>query len=1003
MPKVLVVSAVDLRPELGRTVLWRADIERAFAKDVGEATAREGAPPNLIVLDAASPDSRAAIQALRAHPSTRASAIAAVSHNGLLEDAEGLRQAGANVVIPAHADPVVWDARLEELLRVPRRREARIPVRMETWSRLAEGGDFVEGSAINISVNGLLFESGSALEVGTKLDLRFRLPGHEDELQALGEVVRQDERPRSGIRFLVLRGDAREAIRAFVESGVASLAGPRTAAAATPEVTEWEAALRASEALKAAILESAPDPVLIMSHEGRIVEVNRAAEEVLGYARAQLVGKTIAETIAPPSDEHPHHRALAHHVATGGGPLLGQRIEMTARRADGGGLPVELAVSRTRRRGMVFFTAYLRDLTNLKRAASLQAALLRISDASAIEDMDALYAAIHQIIGGFMDAQNFYIALRDDSGRLSFPYFADEADPAPPSAEGAPTLTEFVLRTGEPLLASPSVFSDMVRRGEVELVGSPSVDWIGVPLKSQGRTFGVLAVQTYDPAVRYREADRDMLASVSDQIAIALERKRAEARIEHLAYHDQVTGLANRRLLLDRLDMALAQARRDSSQIAVLFLDIDRFKVINDSLGHAVGDEVLRAVAQRLKGHIRRGDTLARMGGDEFTAVIRGVRHPGDTAKVAETILDAIGQPLLVSGRELFVTAGVGISIFPEDGDDAETLLRNADIALHRAKEQGLDAFRLFQASMNEEAVQRLRLENDLRRALARNELAMHYQPIVDLATGRVQAMEALLRWHHPDHGTIQPSQFIPAAERTGLLASIGPWVLSQACAQAQSWPASDSPPPGVTVNISVRQLQNLSLVQHVKDALQASGLDPARLELEITETSAMLNPDATVQTLTAVKALGVRISVDDFGMGYSSLSQLQRLPIDILKIDRSFVHDVTADPGAAAIASTIITLAHSLGLKVVAEGVETAEQLAFLSERRCDRVQGYLISRPIAADGCRDVLAAHEPAAWRRPVEPIGELRTRVAAPPFSRSGTRGGWCPSSPRLSRV
>jgi len=848
------------------------------------------------------------------------------------------------------------------------------PVRLETWSRIADGGELVEGSAINISVNGLLFESSRALDVGLKLDLRFRLPGCEEELQALGEVVRQDDRPRSGIRFLVLRGEAREAIRAFVESGVASLAGPRADSSPTAEATEWEAALRASEALKAAMLESAPDPVLIMSHEGRIIEINRAAEEVLGYSRSQMVGKTIADTIAPASDEHPHRRALAHHLATGGGPLLGQRVEMAARRADFTELPVEVTVSRTRRKGMVFFTVYLRDITNDKKAERLQAALYRISDATAaIEDMDALYAEIHRVLGEFVYAQNFYIALRDEGGEVSFPYFADEADPAPPSANGAKTLTGYVLETGEPLLASPSVFSDMVRRGEVELVGSPSVDWIGVPLKSRGRTFGVLAVQTYDPAVRFKEADRDMLASVSHQIAIALERKRAEARIEQLAYHDQLTGLANRRLLLDRVEMALAQARRDGTQIALLFIDLDRFKVINDSLGHTVGDEVLRAVAHRLLGHIRKGDTLARTGGDELTAVIRGVRHPGDTAKVAETILNAIGQPLSLSGRELFVTACVGISIFPADGEDVETLLRNADTALHRAKEQGLDTFRLFQASMNAEAMQRLRLENDLRRALSRGELAVHYQPVVDLLTGHVHAMEALIRWNHPDHGLILPSQFIPAAERTGPLASIGPWVLATACAEAMAWAGGSGPAPSVAVNISVRQLQNVNLVTDVTDALAASGLHPSRLELEVTESSAMQNPETTIQTLTALKSLGVRVSVDDFGMGYSSLSQLQRLPIDTLKIDRSFVRDITTDPGDAAIATAIISLAHSLGLKVVAEGVETREQLAFLSDRGCDRIQGYLVSRPVAPDAAGAVLAGHDRDAWRRPVEPIG------------------------------
>src|SRR6185436_16043401 len=585
MLKVLIISASDLSADLGRTVLWRSDIERAFAPDIDRALEAMGTiVPNLVVLDAAPADAPGAIRRLREDPETRPAAIAAVSRHPFLADADILRAAGANVVIPLQADPTLWDARLDELLRVPRRRDARIPVRLETWSRVSEEGDVVEGNALNISVNGLLFESPVPLEVGTKLDLRFRLPTHDGELQALGEVVRQEGRPRSGIKFLVLRGEAREAIRVFVESGAASRPGVSlTSSLASTEGTEWEAALRESEALKAAMLESSPDAVLIMNHEGRIVEVNRAAERTLGYSRAQMTGKTIAETFAPPSDEHPRRRALARHLATGGGPLLGQRMEITARRADGEDIPAEITVTRTHVKGKAFFTAHLRDITNQKRAERLQAALYRISDAgAAIEDMEGLYVAIHRIVGEFMYARNFYIAVRNESeGTVSFPYFVDEADAAPPAMKEAKTLTDYVLRTGEPLLASPAVFSDMVERGEVEMVGSPSVDWLGVPLKKQGRAFGVLVVQSYDPAVRFAEADKDMLTFVSHQIASALERKTAEARIEHLAYHDTLTGLPNRRLLLDRLELAVAQARRDKSQIAVLFLDLDRFKVIN--------------------------------------------------------------------------------------------------------------------------------------------------------------------------------------------------------------------------------------------------------------------------------------------------------------------------------------------------------------------------------------------------------------------------------------
>jgi EAL domain-containing protein (putative c-di-GMP-specific phosphodiesterase class I) len=336
-----------------------------------------------------------------------------------------------------------------------------------------------------------------------------------------------------------------------------------------------------------------------------------------------------------------------------------------------------------------------------------------------------------------------------------------------------------------------------------------------------------------------------------------------------------------------------------------------------------------------------------------------------DTAKVAELIQAALREPLMAGGREIFVTGSIGISIYPNDGTDVETLLKNSDTALHRAKEQGLDSFRLFAASMNAEAVQRLRLESELRRALARDELFVHYQPVVDLATGEILSMEALLRWRNAEHGLVAPSEFIPIAERTGLLSTIGPWVLKRACAQAKAWQRVGHR-VSVAVNISPRQLHHVDLVRHVVEALDGAGLEASLLELEITESSAMQNPEATIQTLNALKSLGVRVSIDDFGMGYSSLSQLQRLPIDTLKIDRSFVRDISTDPGDAAIATAVITLAHSLRLKVVAEGVETQEQLAFLSERKCDRVQGFLLSPPIADDRCAELLAGHRPGPWR-------------------------------------
>jgi diguanylate cyclase (GGDEF)-like protein/PAS domain S-box-containing protein len=435
------------------------------------------------------------------------------------------------------------------------------------------------------------------------------------------------------------------------------------------------------------------------------------------------------------------------------------------------------------------------------------------------------------------------------------------------------------------------------------------------------------------------------------------ERKRAEERIRSLAYHDTLTGLPNRLLFADRLAVAVAQAHRQGQKLAVLFLDLDGFKVINDSLGHSLGDRLLEVVAERIQCALREGDTVARLGGDEFTLLLPGVSRAEDAAKVAEKILEALRQPVPIDGRDLYVTGSVGISVYPDDGGDSETLVRNADAAMYRAKDRGRDTYQLYAAAMNATAVERLAIESSLRKALAQEALRLHYQPLLDLATGRVYGVEALLRWERPGHGLVFPDEFIPLAELTGLIIPIGPWVWRTACSQVKQWHQQGHGDLRLAVNLSARQFQQLDVAAQVTRALEETGFPATHLDLEITESYAMQNPESAIQTLRELRAVGLGLSIDDFGVGYSSLSYLKRLPIDTLKIDRSFVRDITTDPDDAAIVTAVIAMARTLKLLVVAEGVETEEQRAFLAARGCDRAQGFLWSRAIPAEECEKLL----------------------------------------------
>lgn len=430
-------------------------------------------------------------------------------------------------------------------------------------------------------------------------------------------------------------------------------------------------------------------------------------------------------------------------------------------------------------------------------------------------------------------------------------------------------------------------------------------------------------------------------------------------RMSYLAQHDNLTDLPNRILLNDRLTQAMALAHRHGRKLAVLFLDGDRFKHINDSLGHAIGDRLLQSVARRLLACVRSSDTVSRQGGDEFVILLSEVTHAQDAAVSADKILLALSTPHRIDQHDVHLTASIGIVTYPDDGTDAETLVKNADFAMYHAKNNGRNNYQFFKPDMNVRAVERQSLENGLRDAMERREFVLHYQPKMNLETVAIIGVEALIRWHHPQRGLVPPAQFIPIAEECGFIVPIGRWVLREACHQARAWQDAGLRPMRIAVNVSAVELRANDFVAGVQDILTESGLDPRYLELELTETFLLQDSKATAAVLHALKGMGVQIALDDFGTGYSSLSYLKRFPIDTLKIDRSFVRDLTTDADDASIVSAVISMGKSLHMGVVAEGVETREQLAFLQEQSCPEGQGYYFSRPVVAEEFTQLLGA--------------------------------------------
>jgi diguanylate cyclase (GGDEF)-like protein len=507
----------------------------------------------------------------------------------------------------------------------------------------------------------------------------------------------------------------------------------------------------------------------------------------------------------------------------------------------------------------------------------------------------------------------------------------------------------YTLATGTPIVVEDWDTERRFSMTEV-LRTAGMVSGVTALIKGKGHPYGVLGAQS---ATRreFSPEDVNFMEAIANVLANAIERRRAEEKTQHEALHDPLTGLPNRTLFLDRLQHALAQARRHESAVAVLFLDLDQFKMVNDSLGHAAGDELLAAVAPRLEEALRPGDTVARFGGDEFAILAEDISTERGATRVAERIAEVLTKPFVLRQREHFVSASTGISI-ATGNETPEALIRDADAALYRAKERGRGGYEIFDEVMRSRVIEHMQTENDLRRALQRDELELHYQPIIDLHDSSVVALEALLRWRHPDRGLLGPAAFIPVAEESRLIVPIGRWVLEQACREAARWQQRDpdSRPIGIAVNLSPKQLGSPDLLSHIRGALEDSGIEPSTLRLELTESTLLEDTAAVEASLESLKALGTRLVLDDFGIGFSSLGYLKRLPLSAIKLDRSFVENLDTDSDDAAIVQAVAQMADALEINVVAEGVETEGQLREVEALGCGYAQGFCLSEPVPA-----------------------------------------------------